>query len=196
MMLMRNIRPRNVNQLSLTPYNDIFDDIFHFENNFPSMDIFEIEPQKKMRMNMDLDVKHTNESIEISADLPGVSKDDIKIDFDSQKNILTISGERTYEKKYSSPIDENSDGNKPPSSSSSSKSSKSSKSKSDENDNTKVMNEKFIRTERSYGKTSRSIRLPQGIDVNAIRASMDNGVLNISIPKPEEKESTRRITLE
>merc|ERR1712159_246410 len=152
----------------------------------------------KMRMNMDLDVKHTNESIEISADLPGVSKDDIKIDFDSQKNILTISGERTYEKKYSSPIDENSDGNKPPSSSSSSssKSSKSSKSKSDENDNTKVMNEKFIRTERSYGKTSRSIRLPQGIDVDAIRASMDNGVLNISIPKPEEKESTRRITLE
>ena len=188
MMLMRNIRPRNVNQLSLTPYNDIFDDIFHFENNFPSMDIFEIEPQKKMRMNMDLDVKHTNESIEISADLPGVSKDDIKIDFDSQKNILTISGERTYEKKYSSPIDENSDGNKP--------SSSSSKSKSDENDNTKVMNEKFIRTERSYGKTSRSIRLPQGIDVDAIRASMDNGVLNISIPKPEEKESTRRITLE
>ena len=191
-MLMNHMRPININPLSLRPYNDIFDDIFHFDNDFPSMNIFEIEPQKKMRMNMDLDVKHTNESIEISADLPGVSKDDIKIDFDSQKNILTISGERTYEKKYSSPIDENSDGNKPSSSSSSS----SSKSKSDENDNTKVMNEKFIRTERSYGKTSRSIRLPQGIDVDAIRASMDNGVLNISIPKPEEKESTRRITLE
>merc|ERR1712023_81484 len=177
-----------------------FDDIFHFDNDFPSMNIFEIEPQKKMRMNMDLDVKHTDKSIEISADLPGVSKEDITIDFDSQKNILTISGERTYEKKYSSPVDENSNENNSSSSSSSSTTTTTTRTttskKSDKNDNKIAMNEKFIRTERSYGKPSRSIRLPQGIDTDTIHASIDNGVLNISIPKPEEKESIRRITIE
>ena len=171
-MLMRNMTPRNVNQLSLTPFNDIFDDHFHFENTFSS----------KLKMNMDLDVKHTDESIEISADLPGVSKDNVLIDFDQKSNILTISGERTSEKKNSLPVDENSN--------------EQAASKSNQDDNKKVLKEKFIFTERSYGKTSRSIRLPQGIDVDGIQASMDNGVLNISIPKPEEREYKRRITLE
>merc|ERR1711916_365369 len=94
---------------------------------------------------------------------------------------------RTYEKKYSSPVDENSNENNSSSSTTTTTTSK----KSDKNDNKIAMNEKFIRTERSYGKTSRSIRLPQGIDTDTIHASIDNGVLNISIPKPEEKQYTQ-----
>lgn len=39
--------------------------------------------------------------------------------------------------------------------------------------------------ERAFGAFERRIRLPQGIDPDAITASMDNGVLSLIVPKPE-----------
>jgi HSP20 family protein len=38
--------------------------------------------------------------------------------------------------------------------------------------------------ERSYGSFSRTLELPTGIDVNAIKASIANGVLKVTVPKP------------
>ena len=40
-------------------------------------------------------------------------------------------------------------------------------------------------TERTFGRFERRIRLPNGIDADAITASMDNGVLSLIVPKPE-----------
>ena len=40
-------------------------------------------------------------------------------------------------------------------------------------------------TERTFGSFERRIRLPQGVDPDAITASMDNGVLSLIVPKPE-----------
>jgi HSP20 family molecular chaperone IbpA len=45
-------------------------------------------------------------------------------------------------------------------------------------------NDKYRRVERSYGKFSRSIRLPEGVDPAAISADYDNGVLKVTVPKP------------
>ena len=40
-------------------------------------------------------------------------------------------------------------------------------------------------SERSYGSCSRSVRLPDRVDVNSISAEHENGVLRISLPKTE-----------
>jgi HSP20 family protein len=53
---------------------------------------------------------------------------------------------------------------------------------------------KYHRREREAGKFSRSINLPGGIDVNAVEASLDNGILTITIPKAEVAKS-RQITV-
>ena len=42
--------------------------------------------------------------------------------------------------------------------------------------------------ERSFGSFSRSLTLPQGIDPEAVTASFDRGVLEIRIPKPEQRK--------
>jgi HSP20 family protein len=43
----------------------------------------------------------------------------------------------------------------------------------------------YYRVERSYGSFRRSVRLPEGVDAEAITATFDKGVLEISVPKPE-----------
>ena len=49
-------------------------------------------------------------------------------------------------------------------------------------------NEGFHRVERSFGSFSRSLTLPQGIDPEAVAANFDRGVLEIRIPKPEQRK--------
>jgi HSP20 family protein len=39
--------------------------------------------------------------------------------------------------------------------------------------------------ERSFGAFERRIKVPDGVDADAITASMDNGVLSLIVPKPE-----------
>ena len=52
-------------------------------------------------------------------------------------------------------------------------------------------NEGYHRIERSYGSFSRSLTLPQGIDPGAVAAEFDRGVLEVRIPKPEERKPHR-----
>ncbi len=51
--------------------------------------------------------------------------------------------------------------------------------------------EGFYRVERAMGSFSRSLTLPEGIDVDAVKATFDKGVLEIQIPKPEERKPRR-----
>jgi HSP20 family protein len=48
--------------------------------------------------------------------------------------------------------------------------------------------EGFVRVERSYGSFRRSLTLPEGIDPEAVSASFENGVLEVRIPKPEQRK--------
>ena len=41
----------------------------------------------------------------------------------------------------------------------------------------------YYMVERSYGAFARSLQLPAGVDPNAIKASLDKGVLKVSMPK-------------
>ena len=98
-----------------------------------------------------MDLVETDDRFVLTADLPGLGEDDVKIEFED--GTLTVSGERkaVHEAKK--------DG--------------------------------YHRVERAYGAFSRSLTLPQGIDPEAVTASFDRGVLEISIPKPEERKPRR-----
>jgi HSP20 family protein len=54
--------------------------------------------------------------------------------------------------------------------------------------------EGFYRVERAFGSFSRSLTLPKGVDAEAVTAGFDNGVLEVRIPKPEQRKP-RKITI-
>ena len=118
-------------------FNDIVDEFFNQstsnykrDNFVPSVDISETEKQ-----------------FMVSVELPGVKKEDIKVDI--EKSHLTISGERKLNKE-------------------------------EEGKN-------FHRVETQYGKFSRFFYLPDTIDEESIQAKYEDGILNISIDKSEQK---------
>jgi HSP20 family protein len=95
-----------------------------------------------------MDLVESGDHFVLRADLPGMSEDDVNIEFED--GTLTVSGERKAEHEESK--------------------------------------EGFHRVERSFGAFSRSLTLPQGIDPEAVTAKFDRGVLEIRIPKPEQRK--------
>jgi HSP20 family protein len=51
--------------------------------------------------------------------------------------------------------------------------------------------EGFHRVERSFGRFSRSLELPKGVEADNIGASFERGVLEVRMPKPAERKPTR-----
>jgi HSP20 family protein len=92
-----------------------------------------------------VDIEEDNDSIMVKAEIPGMSKEDIKVSV--QSNILTITGERKHESE--------------------------------------TKNKTFHRVERSYGKFSRMITLPTDVDADKVKANYKDGILSITLPKPE-----------
>ena len=98
-----------------------------------------------------MDLVESGEHFVLRADLPGMSEDDVNIEFED--GTLTVSGERKAEHE--------------------------------------AKGEGYYRVERAFGSFSRSLTLPQGVDPEAVTASFDRGVLEVRIPKPEEKKPRR-----
>jgi HSP20 family protein len=48
--------------------------------------------------------------------------------------------------------------------------------------------EGYYRVERSSGRFSRSLTLPEGVDPESVKAVFENGVLEVRIPKPEQRK--------
>ena len=95
-----------------------------------------------------MDLVESGDEFVLRADLPGMSEEDIQIEF--EEGTLTVSGER--------------------------------KAEHEERD------EGFHRVERSFGHFRRSLTLPEGVDAEAIEAHFDKGVLEVRIPKPEQRK--------
>lgn len=55
--------------------------------------------------------------------------------------------------------------------------------------------EGYYRVERSFGSFRRSLTLPEGVDAESVTASFDKGVLEVRIPKPEERKP-RKVAIE
>jgi len=91
----------------------------------------------------------------LSADLPGLSKENVKVDLDADRGVVTLSGqqESTNESRDS----------------------------------------EWVRRERSSGSFTRSIRLPNDVDmsrIDQVQARMDHGVLHMDIPRTKKENRT------
>ena len=53
----------------------------------------------------------------------------------------------------------------------------------------------FIHREFSYGSFERTVRLPGGINAEDVKASYNNGVLELTMPVPEQSKS-RKVTIQ
>src|SRR5919202_2076019 len=49
----------------------------------------------------------------------------------------------------------------------------------------------YYRVERQFGRFSRALSLPEGVNADAIEAHFDHGVLEVRIPKPAERQPRR-----
>lgn len=96
-----------------------------------------------------VDWKETPEAHVFKADLPGVKKEEVKVEVE-ESNVLKISGERSREKEEK--------------------------------------HDRWHRVERSSGKFLRQFRLPNNAKVDQVNATMENGVLTITVAKKEEKK--------
>lgn len=92
------------------------------------------------------EVFHTDDSLVIRMDLPGVDPEDVEVTM--QENILLINGTRRF------PFDPD-----------------------------KV---RFVRRGTFYGDFTQRVSLGKGLEVDAIKAGYDNGVLQLTIPYAEE----------
>lgn len=96
-------------------------------------------------------ISETETEYLIKAELPEVSKEDVKVTV--EENVITISGERRKEAEHK--------------------------------------DERVHRVESFYGNFTRSFRLPEDADVEAIQAESRNGVLKLRVPKvPAPKPRT------
>jgi HSP20 family protein len=109
-----------------------------------------------------VDVTETDKEIETTAELPKLERKDVEISFDD--DVLTLRGE----KKIESEQDNKKDGN----------------GKDGDNKN-------YHLSERSYGVFYRVLQLPPGIDPSTVKATMSNGVLKITIPKPARAQAKK-----
>ncbi|KAG2112497.1 HSP20-like chaperone [Suillus cothurnatus] len=53
----------------------------------------------------------------------------------------------------------------------------------------------YVVQERSYGKFSRTLQIPQGIKVEDVHAKMENGVLTVCFPKAGPDQQPQRIAI-
>jgi len=102
-----------------------------------------------------VEVREENNNLIVTAELPGMNKDDVRVEI--QNDALIIQGERKRE------WDEDKGG--------------------------------VHRSERSYGTFYRAISLPEGSNAEQASAEFENGVLNIRIPIPQAKQTTRQIPI-
>jgi len=101
----------------------------------------------------EIDVREEGNQLKICADLPGISKDQVKVDVED--GMVTIQGERKEERT------EGGD------------------------------DQRFRRIERRYGSFYRTIPLPEAADTEHAKASMKEGVLEITIPLTQKSQGRR-----
>jgi len=132
--------------------NRLFDDVFRGAS-LPAASGSQGQGDVGTIVNASMNVSETDKEIRITAELPGVTEQDIDVSLDD--DVLTIRGEKRFERK-------------------------------DDKEN-------FHFVERSYGTFQRSLRLPYAVDPKQVRASFENGVLTVTVPKTGRPERTRHI---
>jgi HSP20 family protein len=106
--------------------------------------------------NPRIDIFEKNGKLVLRADLPGMTKDDVKAEVTDEA--IAIDGERKHEHE------EHEEG--------------------------------VYRSECSYGHFHREIPLPEGAKPETANATFKNGVLEITVDSPKQKEKGRRLEIQ
>jgi HSP20 family protein len=56
--------------------------------------------------------------------------------------------------------------------------------------------ENYYFVERAYGTFQRSLRLPFSVDAGQVQAQFENGVLTVTLPKPQGQQQSRKIEVQ
>ncbi|XXG61730.1 hypothetical protein AAC387_Pa05g0267 [Persea americana] len=128
---------------------DIWDPFQDFPFNNNALASSNLGMETSAFANARIDWKETPEAHVFKADLPGLKKEEVKVEMEEGR-VLQISGEKSREKEEK--------------------------------------NDKWHRIERSSGKFQRRFRLPENAIVDEVKASMENGVLTITVPKEQVKQ--------
>jgi len=125
-----------------SPVTRFFEDFLaDLESEFPDFSDW----WGRTRFSPALDVVEDDKQVVVTAELPGVQKDDMEITV--HNGVLTLRGEKKEEKT------------------------------SEEGG--------YHRMERRYGKFEKSVRLPDYVDEDKIKATYRDGVLTLTMPKSE-----------
>ncbi|WP_168171516.1 Hsp20/alpha crystallin family protein [Lacimicrobium sp. SS2-24] len=145
--LFGNPRPDTVTSLR-SRIDNVFDDFFR---DWP-------QDQTTKWLRPAIDIAETKEALEVKVDLPGMDKNDIKLEIHNDQ--LLIQGEKHFKQE-------------------------------DKED------KGYHLIERSYGSFRRVIPLPFSVNDNTqVRASYDNGVLTVMVPRPADSATgSKRIEI-
>jgi len=130
---------------ALTPFSSS-QELRNFMNN--SSFTNQLQPMK-----LDI-IENPNEYV-VRADVPGYTRENVKIEVDDATHTLHISAENRNERE-------------------------------DKGEKDGVT---YHRVERSSGNVYRSLRLPENTDATKISATVNNGVLNVSLPKKANQDT-------
>ena len=153
--------PANKEEHKIPSIFDIFDEPF-FQNTF--------SPVSSAVKSFSVDVKDKGNSYELTAELPGVKKENIALSYDN--SYLTI--KTTVDKKEEQPVNE--------------------ANAKDAKDDKKA-SEKYLRRERYYGAMQRSFYIDD-IDEANIKAAYKDGILTVTLPKAVKKETATTINVD
>jgi len=120
-----------------------------------------------------INVRESDNEIEIQAEVPGVNKDDLKVEV--KDDHLIIQGEKKFVRKEE-PHEE-------------------AEGKEGE-EQRRRRRARFRRIESGYGMFLRTFALPKDVDPSKVKANYENGVLTIVIPKVQKEERSQTVQIQ